>query len=156
MFDILTNTNTQNIFNSHFVNYDIIKYNTDEEYQQLICSLFVFSPDKFIVTKNKNINNDTNSVNSDNNSNNENLIMYDDDQLQLCLDYLYDITKNNTYFLNLYIAAAKQFLSNDPSIGQITLCSFDYFFDYIIACREFITKVEFSSQSLSLFNTTFK
>ena len=48
--------------------------------------------------------------------------------IQKCFDAIYEVTKNNTAFAELYnTAAEKTLFSNQPDLGMIVLFSYQYF-----------------------------
>jgi hypothetical protein len=58
-------------------------------------------------------------------------LLYDDAAVKIGMDDLYEKTKDNPKFIELYRLAAGQFLTEDPEIGLCVLLTYDYFSDYI-------------------------
>jgi hypothetical protein len=50
---------------------------------------------------------------------------YDDNTISKTMGELYEFTKNNTYFQQLYDLAAALMFSTDREIGQVVLLSYD-------------------------------
>ena len=55
-------------------------------------------------------------------------LTYDEDAISAGMDKLYDFTKDNELFNELYELAAGRMLSTDKYIGQAVLLSYDYLF----------------------------
>ena len=79
-------------------------------------------------------------------------LLFDDNQITVGLDILYNNTIKDTQFAELYISAASAFMSIDPMIGQATLCSYDNLYNYIIACKEYLSGSLYSESTIKLFN----
>ena len=62
-------------------------------------------------------------------------LTYDEDAMSAGMDKLYDFTKDNELFQELYDLAAARMFSTDREIGQCVLFSYDYliFFHYCLA-----------------------
>jgi hypothetical protein len=54
-------------------------------------------------------------------------LLFDSASTTTCMDYIYDKTKNNVYFAEVYRLAAGKMMSTDPNIGLAVLFSYDYF-----------------------------
>ena len=54
-------------------------------------------------------------------------MLFDENQVSKGLDYVYNLTKTNDHFNDLYYSAAKVMFSEDPNIGIAVLYSYDYF-----------------------------
>jgi len=75
-------------------------------------------------------------------------LFYDEDTMSLIMDEIYNATKNNELFNELYDLAAARMFSTDRTIGQAVLLSYDYlcFFHNCLASfikSEFDNKNEF-------------
>jgi hypothetical protein len=55
-------------------------------------------------------------------------LLYDSDKISDTLRELYELTKENLLFQNLYTLAAAKMISTDLTIGQIILFSYDYLY----------------------------
>jgi hypothetical protein len=58
-------------------------------------------------------------------------MLYDDEAVKKGTDILYDTTKDNPRFRELYRIAAGRFLSEDLEIGLCVLLTYDFFGDFI-------------------------
>ena len=63
---------------------------------------------------------------------------YDNKQSTIILDHIYSITKDNTYFIQMYADAAALMMSADPEIGLAVLFSYDYFATFHQCLCDFI------------------
>lgn len=54
-------------------------------------------------------------------------LLFDSVAITSCMDYIYEKTKNNNQFNELYLLAASKMFSQDPNIGLAILFSYDYF-----------------------------
>ena len=59
-------------------------------------------------------------------------LLYDDEAMKQGMNILYDKTKDNQRFLELYKIAAGKFLTEDLQIGICVLLTYDYFYDFIL------------------------
>lgn len=57
--------------------------------------------------------------------------LYDENAMSLGMERIYENTKADKRFLQLYILAAGRFLSEDPETGICVLLTYDYFGDFI-------------------------
>ncbi len=73
-------------------------------------------------------------------------MLFDENQVCKGLDYVYNLTKTNQYFNDLYYSAAKVMFSEDPNIGIAVLYSYDYFIFFHLCFRDFMNN-EFSIDS---------
>jgi hypothetical protein len=53
-------------------------------------------------------------------------LLYDEKTMSIIMDEIYDATKNNDLFNELYDLAAARMFSTDRTIGQAVLLSYDY------------------------------
>jgi hypothetical protein len=58
-------------------------------------------------------------------------LMYDEEAMKLGILTIYDATKDEPRFCDLYRKAAGQFLTEDLEIGICVLLTYDYFADFI-------------------------
>jgi hypothetical protein len=58
-------------------------------------------------------------------------LLYDDAAMQRGIELLYDNTRENPRFCELYRLAAGHFISEDLEIGLCVLLTYDYFADFI-------------------------
>jgi hypothetical protein len=63
----------------------------------------------------------------------EDEVSYDDSAAEKFMDEIYEQTKDNVLFKNLYKIAASRFLSEDESIGLVVVFSYD-FMSAFMAC----------------------
>lgn len=57
-------------------------------------------------------------------------LSFDGSQMEKGMEILYELTKDEVLFQDLYMKAAGRMFSTDPRIGQAVLCSYDMFFRY--------------------------
>jgi len=94
-------------------------YTTNAEYRQCLRELFKMNPD---ICK-SNI-----SENWDEETNDE--MLYDNNAVSKMMDYVYDNTKHNIIFQQLYDKAAARMLSQDREIGLCILFSYDFLLQF--------------------------
>jgi len=73
-------------------------------------------------------------------------MMYDEKMMSLIMDEIYDATKNNDLFNELYDLAAARMFSTDRGIGQAVLLSYDYLCFFHNCLASFI-KGDFDSKN---------
>ena len=73
-------------------------------------------------------------------------MLFDENQVCKGLDYIYNLTKTNDHFNDLYSSAASVMFSEDPNIGLSVLYSYDYFCFFHLCFRDFVNN-EFSIDS---------
>ena len=98
-------------------------YNSNKEYRNVL--RIVFRMDSKKVTPYADFTTEELNETIDDESRDE--MQCDMDQIGVCLTEIYKKTKDETIFQNMYKKAAGQMLSEDPTIGQTVLCSYDYF-----------------------------
>lgn len=101
-------------------------YSNNKEYRQIMRDIFQMDQTKMAPFSDLSRNEITDEI--DDESKDE--MQYDIKQMDTHLTEIYDITKYEPKFLTLYKKAAAQMLSEDPLIGQVVLCSYDYFHLY--------------------------
>lgn len=91
-----------------------LRYETDDEYRQCIQDLISSCPPVVaeLGTAISEYDDDDDDTHAD--------------AITLFLDFVYQETKEDPMFRNLYEAAAPQFFSEDPTIGLVVLFSYDY------------------------------
>lgn len=57
-------------------------------------------------------------------------LSFDGSQMEKGMEILYDLTKDEVLFQDIYLKAAGRMFSTDPRIGQAVLCSYDMFSNY--------------------------
>jgi|688.fasta_scaffold1173736_2 hypothetical protein len=57
-------------------------------------------------------------------------LTFDENQMEKGMDFLYEITKDQPLFFDLYTLAAGCMFSTDPKIGQVVICSYDTLLHY--------------------------
>ena len=73
-------------------------------------------------------------------------MLFDENKVCKGLDYIYNLTKTNDHFNDLYSSAASVMFSEDPNIGLAVLYSYDYFNFFHLCFRDFVNN-EFSIDS---------
>jgi hypothetical protein len=68
----------------------------------------------------------------------EDEISYDDNAAVKFMDEIYDKTKDNALFKNVYKIAASKFLSEDESIGLVVLFSYDFMSSFIACLVDYL------------------
>jgi hypothetical protein len=58
-------------------------------------------------------------------------LLYDNDAVKNGMNLIYDNTKDNPMFRELYRLAAGRFLTEDLEVGLCVLLTYDYFHDFI-------------------------
>jgi len=64
-------------------------------------------------------------------------LLYESDAISKGMDYIYDLTKDNKVFQQLYLDAAGLMFSQSPDIGLSILFAYDYFKDFHNCLRVF-------------------
>ena len=54
-------------------------------------------------------------------------LLFDNNIMSTCMDFIYDKTKDSNYFKELYLIGASKMFSQDPQIGLVILFSYDFF-----------------------------
>lgn len=54
-------------------------------------------------------------------------LLFDNNIMSTCMDFIYDKTKDSNYFKELYLIGASKMFSQDPQIGLAILFSYDFF-----------------------------
>jgi len=67
----------------------------------------------------------------------EDEISYDEEAASKTMDKIYEKTKDNILFKNLYKIGASKMLSEDETIGQAVLFSYDYLKDFYLCLVDF-------------------
>ena len=114
-----------------------VNYDCNFKYRQCLRDVFQMKTDEIDISLN-------NIPDLDDESRDE--MLFDENQICKGLDYIYDLTKNNPHFCDLYYSAAKVMFSEDPSIGLAVLYSYDYFSFFHLCFRDFLNN-EFSIDS---------
>ena len=95
----------------------VVKYSNDKEYRNCLRQIFSMNTNS---TWNDSDITDLDEVSQDE-------LLYDFYASTNFLDFIYDETKNNTSFIELYSLAASVMISTDTNIGLAVLFSYDYF-----------------------------
>lgn len=75
---------------------------------------------------------------------------YDEESMSKSMDIVYEKTKDNILFQNLYQHGAAKMLSLDQEIGMAVLCSYDYFHLFHMCLKDFFHDfVSFNEESES-------
>ena len=91
-------------------------YDNDNEYRNVIRNVFNFDRNTFYDYhgKIKNLN-EVDPISKDE-------LLYDSEAVTHSMNFIYNATKNNGEFSEMYLKAAAQMFSTDPQIGQAVLC----------------------------------
>ena len=99
-----------------YTNYDLNKhvyYTNNREYRKCLRELFNM---KCII------NEDLNDIDEET----KDELLYDENTMSAIMDEIFNATKNNELFNELYDLAAARMFSTDRTIGQAVLLSYDY------------------------------
>jgi hypothetical protein len=129
-----------NIENIYDIKTDVKCYTNNNEYRNMIRLIFK-------VDSNKSIDNSILTKEEiDDESWDE--IMYDSDCISKTIDIIFEYTKDNILFDELYEAAAAHMITTDKSIGQVVLLSYDYYYKYhLCLCAFFQSPDSFNERS---------
>lgn len=122
-----------------------ISYKSNKEYRQWIRRIFHFTKDA--KTYYANLNETDFETEIDEESKDE--MDYDYDSMKTGLDILFETTKDEPVFEEIYLLAAATMFSTDVKIGQVVLCSYDYFHLYFTCLWHFFLEKETKMESLS-------
>lgn len=95
-----------------------IKYETDEEYQQLFCRIF-------------RINSDIMSELTD---------VFDNDHVSKGMDYIFSQTQDDEWWKNLYTKTASIFMTEELNIGLCTLLTFSYLKEFYPLLKYYLSQ----------------
>jgi len=99
-----------------YTNYDLnkdVSYTNNREYRKCLRELF---------NMNCIINEDLNDIDAET----KDELLYDENTMSAIMDEIFNATKNNELFNELYDLAAARMFSTDRTIGQAVLLSYDY------------------------------
>ncbi len=99
-----------------------IEYTSNEQYRALIRSIFNMDMEKV----KKSIESQYEIDKIDPESMDE--LMVDMDKMEAVMNIIYNHTKDNPLFNELYVLAAARMFSTQPDIGQLILFSYSYFY----------------------------
>ena len=68
----------------------------------------------------------------------EDELLFDENAMIKSMDFIYEKTNNNAYFIELYKIAASKMFSEDENIGLAVLFSYDYLKDFTQCLNDFI------------------
>ena len=77
----------------------------------------------------------------------EDELLFDENSMIKSMDFIYEKTKNNSYFKELYKLAASKMFSEDENIGLAVLFSYDYFALFHLCLVDFLNKNEFNEKN---------
>ena len=106
----------------------IISYQSNKEYRDWIRRIFHFAKDAKTYYADLTENDMESDASMDAESKDE--MEFDDVNMERGLDFLFEKTKDNFIFEELYLLAAATMISTDIKIGQAILCSYDFFHLY--------------------------
>jgi hypothetical protein len=111
-----------------------VHYETDDEYRHSLSNVFRSSP-----IERKKVDNEDNEDNEE----------YDNDTISAGLDFVYDKTKDNVLFQQLFQKASSLFVSTQMDIGLVTLFSYSYFNEFHLLLCDFLSNESSFSESNS-------
>jgi len=106
----------------------VISYQSNKEYRHWIRRIFHFTKDAKSYYADLTENDMISADNIDDESKDE--MEFDDINMERGLDFLFEKTKDDVIFEELYLLAAATMISTDIKIGQVILCSYDFFHLY--------------------------
>jgi len=111
-------------FNFRYPTDLVVRYNNTIEYRQSLRLIFNMSDSKYPL-----LSDDIDPVSKDE-------LEYDEDAAKIAMDFVYETTKHNPIFKELYLLAATRMFSTDLEIGLSVLFSYDYLeiFHYCLVC----------------------
>lgn len=98
----------------------LIEYNTTEEYRAHIRIIFKMDCEP----RRKEIQ----EIYGDLDKESLDELLYDENQMILVMDQIYQMTEHHPQFQELYRLAAAKMLSEDRAIGQAVICCYDFFY----------------------------
>ena len=98
-------------------------YSNNKEYRQMFRTYFKMDISKLEKEYESLQNEDPESYDE---------LLYDDVAVQKGMNLILEQTKNDIRFQELYILAARQFLSDDIETGLCVLLTYDYFSDFCL------------------------
>jgi|LauGreDrversion4_1035100.scaffolds.fasta_scaffold116359_3 NAD(P)H-dependent flavin oxidoreductase YrpB (nitropropane dioxygenase family) len=122
-----------------------INYKTNQEYRNWIRRIFHFTKDA--KTYYANLKENDFETNIDEESKDE--MDYDYDSMKIGLDIILEKTINETIFKEMYTFAAAAMFSTDVKVGQVVLCSYDYFHLYFTCLWFFFLEKDTKIESLA-------
>lgn len=83
----------------------------------------------------------------------EDEICYDEESSTKMMDLIYEKTKDNVLFHELYVLAAGRFLSEDPLIGEAVLFCYDYLQLFILCLVDYLKSPnDFNKDNINYIN----
>lgn len=64
-------------------------------------------------------------------------LLFDNYAMSSTMDYIYDKTKENDFFKEIYLLGASKMFSTDPNIGLAILFSYDFFALFHLCLQDF-------------------
>lgn len=122
-----------------------ISYQTNIEYRNWIRRIFHFTKDA--KTYYANLNETDFEKEIDDESKDE--MDYDYDSMNIGIDILFEKTIDTPIFEDIYLLAAATMISTDVKIGQVVLCSYDFFHLYYTCLWHFFLDKDTKIESLS-------
>lgn len=101
-----------------------IHYETNSDYRRSIRHIFRFDANEKFTYGGKMT--DLSELDSET----QDELLFDNKSLSASMDSMFEDTKKEPFFADLYLQAAGQMFSIDPKIGQAVLCSYDTFHLY--------------------------
>ena len=77
----------------------------------------------------------------------EDELLFDENAMIKSMDFIYEKTKNSSYFKELYKLAASKMFSEDENIGLAVLFSYDYFALFHLCLVDFLNKNVFNEKN---------
>lgn len=104
----------------------VISYQSNTEYRDWIRRIFHFTKDSKTYYANLSENDMVDDIDAESKDEME----FDTVMMERGMDYLFENTKDEIIFEELYRLAAATMISTDTKIGQAVLCSYDFFHLY--------------------------
>lgn len=99
-----------------------VKYTNNYEYRNCLRELFTMNENEYA---NK-VNELTEHLGEDFDAETRDEVEFDEKAASNAMDYIYDKTKSNIFFENIYTIAAAKMISTDANIGLAVCFSYDY------------------------------
>ena len=64
-------------------------------------------------------------------------LLFDNVAMNTTMDYVYDKTKENEFFKEIYLLGASKMFSTDPNIG-LAIISYDFFYLFHLCLQDFL------------------
>jgi hypothetical protein len=124
-----------------------IYYSNNAEYRQQIRYIFDISKDARSYYVDISFTSSASNISEDEDEDEETMdeLNYDSFVVEKGMEELFNITKKNSQFKELYLHAAGRMFSTDLTIGQAVICSYDTFYLYYTCIWHFIHNMEITN-----------